>query len=265
MSEVVHVQTPDEISTDAGWEPLTGGTLSSVERRGDVVRRKLVPASPAVHALLTHIEAAGFDEAPRFLGTDGDWELLSFVPGTIPSQLELRSGCVATDDVMTAAARVLRRFHDATRGLDPAGLPWAATFLQSGNHDVICHNDFGPWNCTFTDGMPTGMIDFSEAAPGSREWDLVFSATFFVPLHAWADFSDAPRRLRLMCDAYGLDDRSRVVPTLIERSERTIRVAEELIAAGGAEEALGRDIHPFAVRSLEVLGGHVEALQRAME
>ncbi len=128
----------------------------------------------------------------------------------------------------------------------------------------MCHNDFGPWNCTFADNRPIGMIDFSEAAPGSREWDLVFTASFFVPLYAYADFSDAPRRLRLFCDAYGLEDRSRVIGTLVARTQRTITVAEALIADGGDHAALGRDILPFSTNSLNALTKERGRLQEAL-
>jgi hypothetical protein len=66
-------------------EILFGGTTNSglVTRVGDTVRRPLRPTSGATHALLDHLEAAGFDGAPRYLGIDDRGrEVLSYVPGT---------------------------------------------------------------------------------------------------------------------------------------------------------------------------------------
>ena len=51
--------------------PLTGGTNRGlVVRSGQTVRRPQRPNSDAIHALLGHLEEAGFDGAPRFLGTE---------------------------------------------------------------------------------------------------------------------------------------------------------------------------------------------------
>ena len=245
---------------------MAGGTLSEVHRRGDVIRRSLEAWSPTVHHLLHHLEQVGFDAAPRLLDVDDRYEYLSFVPGDIPTQIELRQGWKPSDEHMVEAARLLRRYHDATASFvpEPSHL-WNPAFHDTNaTPEVVCHNDFGPWNCTFEGGLPIGMIDFSEAAPGMREWDLALTATFFVPLYAYADFTDAPRRLRLFCDAYGLEDRSRVVEALLARTHRTITVAADLIADGGARAAHGRDIHPFAVNSHQALDRERARLEAAL-
>src|SRR6478752_1949254 len=53
-----------------------------VVRSGQTVRRPQRPNSDAIHALLGHLEEAGFDGAPRFLGTDvRGREVLSYIPG----------------------------------------------------------------------------------------------------------------------------------------------------------------------------------------
>ncbi len=68
--------------------PLSGGDVTEgVVRVGDTVRRPLKATSSAVHALLRHLEAAGFDAAPRVLGIDElGREVLSFVPGEAPGR-----------------------------------------------------------------------------------------------------------------------------------------------------------------------------------
>ena len=64
--------------------PLAGGMANEgqVVRVGDTVRRPQRSWSPATHALLRHLEAVGFEGAPRFLGIDEHGrEVLSYVPG----------------------------------------------------------------------------------------------------------------------------------------------------------------------------------------
>ena len=70
----------------AGTEtPLGGGNMNSgVVRVGDTVRRPAGPWTPAVHALLAHLHAAGFDGAPRPLGIDEQGrEVLTFISGPV--------------------------------------------------------------------------------------------------------------------------------------------------------------------------------------
>ena len=51
--------------------PLLGGDMTEgVVRVGRTVRRPVRPHTAAVHGLLGHLEAAGFDGAPRVLGID---------------------------------------------------------------------------------------------------------------------------------------------------------------------------------------------------
>ena len=50
--------------------PLLGGNTSTVVRVGDTVRRNVGPWTPAVHALLRHLEYVGFTGAPRVMGID---------------------------------------------------------------------------------------------------------------------------------------------------------------------------------------------------
>jgi len=47
---------------------LPGGGRSVVRRRGDLVIRDAGPWTPAVHALLRHLEDVGFSAAPRLVG-----------------------------------------------------------------------------------------------------------------------------------------------------------------------------------------------------
>src|SRR5262249_44596626 len=67
-------------------QALPGGKLSEgVVRAGTTVHRPTGPWTPAVHALLRHLEAAGFDGAPRVFGYDERGrEVVEFIEGAVP-------------------------------------------------------------------------------------------------------------------------------------------------------------------------------------
>ena len=50
--------------------PPEGGSMTTVVRVGDTVRRPVGRWTPAVHSLLRHSEEVGFEGAPRVLGFD---------------------------------------------------------------------------------------------------------------------------------------------------------------------------------------------------
>ena len=146
--------------------PLEGGrTTAGVVRIGDTVRRPTNSNSPFVHELLKHLEHAGFDAAPRFLGLDEEGrEILSFHEGRVPPELQPDHD----DNVLRAAATLIRRYHDAV-----------ASSPLAGDAEVVCHNDLSPVNCVSDDGpslqeqarrtrvffdaygigVPTGLVD----------------------------------------------------------------------------------------------------------
>src|ERR687894_794302 len=104
-------------------EKLTGGFFSEVVRVGDTVRRSTGPWTPAVHALLKHLEEVGFEGAPRVLGFDEQGrEVLTYIPGEVPHRAE---PALETDRALEEAARLLRRYHDAVADFAlPPGINW---------------------------------------------------------------------------------------------------------------------------------------------
>jgi len=165
---------------------------AGVVRVRDTVRRPAGPNTPFVRRLLEHLDVVGFAAAPRFLGLDERGrETLTFLPGAVPSDCR---AIVWSDEQLTASARLLRRFHDATAG---SGLAGAA--------EVVCHNDFGPWNLVWVDGLPVGVIDFDNAAPGSRLDDLGYAVWKHLNIGLLKlPARDQLRRVALMASAYGV-------------------------------------------------------------
>src|SRR5262245_21115570 len=88
---------------------LSGGGLTPIARVGETVLRPAGPWTPAVHALLRHLERRGFAGAPRVLGLEEvggtRYERLTFVDGA--------AEVVPEDDGLVLIARLIRHFHAA--------------------------------------------------------------------------------------------------------------------------------------------------------
>jgi hypothetical protein len=239
---------------------LEGGNFSGVVRVGDTVRRQTGPWTPAVHALLRHLEDVGFEGAPRVLGVDEQGrEILSFVEGDVPHEWPAPA-YVWTDDTAFAVGEVTRRYHDACAGfVPPAGTRWR---IGAAAGEVVCHHDVAPWNVVFRAGTPVALIDWDFAGPGTRLWDLAYAAWRFAPLYApprmdevGADPAGSARRLRLLCDGYGLHERQDVLDTVVAR----MQAMHDLLVAGESPDArrlLGEGHHLMAVEDAEWVATH---------
>ena len=192
--------------------PLTGGNVNSnVVRIGNTVRRAMTKVSTTVHQLLLHLEAKGFVGAPRFLGIDEQQrEILSFIEGETTFSEELWQ----TDAPLVAAAQLLKNYHDATLDFPQKdGLVWGITSPDPARHEVICHNDFAPYNFIFQAQSPYAVIDFDLVGPGPRLRDVAYAAYWLTPLSfhsadlllfTEADVKNDSRRLHLFCETYGI-------------------------------------------------------------
>lgn len=196
--------------------PLLGGTANrgQVHRVGDTVRRPLPSSAPGVHALLRYLEDAGFEGAPRMLGVDEQGrEVLSYVPGDAVIAPAPRWGL--TDAALRSVGELLRRFHDAAAGFDPAPYPWPHRPPAPHGSGGMLHNDPNLDNVVFRDGRAVALIDFDLAAPGAPLWDIAATARLWAPLRSPSDIADGRRdramaRARILVDAYGLDEAGRV-------------------------------------------------------
>lgn len=255
-------------------QPLTGGFItSSVTRSGGTVRRSAGPWSPAVHAWLAHLADTGIGAAPRpvRLDLDAGTEELTYVEGTVLSG-GASPAYLWRDDTLTALARLIRRFHDAAASFTPpAGAAWQQTAAYPGGGDVICHNDLAPWNTAFADEKPVAFIDWDLAAPAPRWWDISYALWHFVPLYGdpdtdpfdLAEFEPRAHRTRLFCDAYGLDDRDRIVEQILERQDAVYTAIRQGAEAG--DPAYQRLWELGAGAGIQRQIGYVQANRPALE
>lgn len=241
---------------------LPGGNITGAVRIGATVRRATGPNRPAIHALLNHLMAVGFTEAPHVLGVDEvGREVLSYVEGESVGDAHPWPGWVWQDDTLVQAGALLRRYHDAVRTFDGHDLTWAYPARDRGPGAIVCHNDFGPYNVVYREGGIVGLIDWDLAGPALPEWDLAHGAWQWTPLFDPDEARvsepglppDVARRLRLFVDAYGLDDRSGLVEVILERIQASI----DGIRTAAAE---GQKPHQVLLES-----GHVDAMRAAID
>jgi hypothetical protein len=184
--------------------------------------------------------------------------VLSFIPGDVPHELP---PWLWSESVLSEVARALREWHDATVDFDTNDAVWNLAAREP--KEVVCHNDFAPYNCVFRNGCFAGAIDFDVCAPGPRIWDLAYTAYRFVPLMpAAGGAGDVPatepfppatmaRRLQIFLEAYGATeprvpiDIPRILTTTADRLEALASWTEEHVRTNGV---VALEAHPAMYR-----------------
>jgi tRNA A-37 threonylcarbamoyl transferase component Bud32 len=176
--------------------PLGGGAMTDgVVRVGDTVRKPSRFATRLMRDVLVHLEQAGFDAAPRWLGYDDQGrDVLSWIDGetfTERGQMHPYIGdppdrVTFSDEQIAAVMRLLRGYHD--------------TF-----HDgVICHGDFGPWNIVWRNNLPFALIDFDNAYRGNAADDVAYALRMFISYgFARETPAELVGRTRIALEGYG--------------------------------------------------------------
>lgn len=206
-------------------EQLHGGNVSAeVWRVGDTVRRPTGPWTPGVHALLRHLEAVGFEGAPRVFGVDEEGqEILEFIPGVVPWPSSHHT-YLGDDDAMWRVGSLLRGLHDAVATFTPPpGVSWRETESVRDSEPfvderglIVCHNDPAAWNLVVGDHR-WALIDWDFAGPRPFIWDVAYAVIGMVPLRpslkplGWDMEAPFPyvARVRALLEGYELEDRDR--------------------------------------------------------
>jgi phosphotransferase family enzyme len=252
-------------------EPL-GGNLNDAVRVGNTVRRRAGPWTPAVHELLRFLEIEGFP-APRARGMDDKGrEVLEYIEGEAHAGNPIPlPDSVFDEDHLVDAARLLRRYHDAVAHFVPSpDAKWRLVGPEP--HEIICHNDWSPWNALFREGTVAVTLDWDLAGPGPRLFDLGNAAYSWAPLISDAavipDIGERARRLRVFCDAYGLQDRSGLIDAMRARLIYVGRFIDEQARLGdpGMMRLVGWDTpRRMFVNDVGYLDENRAVLQRALD
>jgi len=230
---------PCSVRPDTDPHPLVGGTANRglVVRMADTVVRPIAPCWPATHALLAHLDAVGFDGAPRVLCVGRSTETLSYIDGR--AAVPPLSDEMLTDAALVSIADLLRRYHRAVAAFDPAGYRWPRAVPAAFSTDFVSHNDVHPANLVFRGGRAVGLIDFDWAGPGSSAWDFASAARYWAPLQPDRDIDDGRQgrsleRFRIFLQASGLKlaDRRLVAEAIVANHDWTYAIVTEFAAAG---------------------------------
>jgi len=179
-----------------------------------------------VHKFLRFLREQGFDQAPEPLGFDAQGlEILSFVSGNtydypLPQDAKSKTALIS-------AALLLRKFHDVSQKFltENKSSDQGWMFTSRSPQEVICHNDFAPYNICFDGKQAIGIIDFDTACPGPRAWDIVYAIYRFAPFtdpnntDGFGTLAEQISRASLFCQTYGLAkaDRAILAGLMIER------------------------------------------------
>lgn len=240
-------------------ERLEGGSLTDVTRDDGRVLRATGPWSPAVHALLRHLERVGFDGCPRFLGwTDDGREVLSWVEGVSPGARPWPDW-VWQDDVLRATGRWLRGYHDAVRSFrEPADARWRMCWAPQGDEEIICHFDVAPRNLILQADGEIAIIDWDVAAPGTARADLAKAANAFLdPRRVDGDARYVAARIDVLLNAYGDPERASFVADMVDAARHS--AARIRRGAADGDEALRTLVGGGAADGLERIGDRLEA------
>lgn len=217
-------------------ERLPGGRNSGSVRVGATVRRPTGEETPAVHALLRHLEAVGFDGAPRVLGIDERGrEVLTYLEGVTVGEQRPWPAWAHGDAALVSAGRWLQGFHDASRSFTPPpGSRWFTGRDGLRPDELVGHHDAAPYNAVWRPapspedphgGALVGVVDWDLAHPVPPVHDLAFVALTWVPLTArdvaaadgFPGGADRGRRLALLLDAYGWEGSAEQVLDAVRR------------------------------------------------
>lgn len=219
------------MSSQSSFKPplRAEGQPTQVVRHGDTVIRPAGPWTPAVHALLRHLERAGFAGSPRVVAggyDDQGREVLTYIEGTFAHPHAW------SDDAVWQAGRLLRDLHEATAGFQPppdaVWHPWP--FRSDAPGAVISHCDAGPWNIVARGGLPVAFIDWTVAGPTGRLdevaaagwWNAQLHDDDVAERHALPAAAARAAQLRYFLDGYRLPaaERDGLVTRMIEYAIR---------------------------------------------
>ncbi len=211
---------------------LSGGNMNAPVLRNQHIYKEATLASNTIHNLLQHVRAKGIDWVPESFGVNSEGKhVLSYFEGEVPHDTP---DWLWEDTILCDIAKRLRLWHDATLDFNYTEAKW---LLENDEvNEVICHIDFAPYNCVFQNKKFVGLIDFDVCAPGSRLWDIAYTAYRFVPLmpvgsiEVYKEVSPFTKevlqaRLQRFLEAYGGNDHEFLYDkaTVIHKVEKRLR------------------------------------------
>lgn len=180
-------------------------------RNGKLVTHPAQPWTSTVHAYLRHLEAEGFQAAPRVVGfDDAGNEVLTWLDG----EIHARSPWPDPQQSLHDVGAMLHRLHQLGRTFAPPPdahwMPWS--LHTTGPGTVISHGNIAPWHVVFHEDRPTGLIGWEYTGPVDPIEEVAVTAWYCAQLFdddvaAEIGLPDAATRaewFRAFLDGYGL-------------------------------------------------------------
>lgn len=249
-------------------ERLEGGFDGGASLVDGVVRRTAGAWTPAVHALLTHLEAAGFAGAPRALGVDADGrEMVTFLAGETVGNARPWPSWTHSSSALVDVARWLRSYHAAVADfVPPEGARWREGETWRPGM-IVAHNDAAPYNAVWNDTGLVGFVDWDMAGPVRPELDVAWVAFSWTPLHAahvvvaegFTDLDSRLPRLELFLREYGWQGTTGDILDLI--GERLTLQLNVMTAAAANDPVYQRMLEVGRDQDLRVALNQLDALR----
>lgn len=193
-----------------------------------------------LHHFLNFIINRGANFVPTPVGFDENNEILSYIDGeTCDYHL---SNNIKSEQALISSAKLLRKYHDISEQYVATVKSSLTTWMFPAKNpiEVICHNDFAPYNILFKGKQAVAIIDFEAAIPGPRLWDIAYAIYRFAPLtnpnnkEGFGNLSEQIKRANIFCNSYNLDYQSRInlVDTIINRLEALMGFLQSAAESG---------------------------------
>lgn len=222
-----------ELMDDRSNKLLSGGNMNSPILNNNLIYKEATAATNTIHELLCYVRAQGINWVPKSFGLNSEGKhVLSYIDGFVPQEIP---GWIWNEDILKEVALILRQWHDVTVNFKYKKARWLLDNDEI--NEVICHNDFAPYNCVFKDKKFIGLIDFDVCSPGSRIWDIAYTSYRFIPLfpdknkEKHSEVSPFSKevmlnRLKIFLNAYSSDEKEFLYneKEVIDKIEKRLKV-----------------------------------------
>lgn len=207
------------------------GNMGTVRKQGAYISKTRPFNIFTIKRFLKYLEEKS-DFTPYYIRHDTKEITLSYVKGeTIHTELSQIS-YEHKIEMIKSSAKLLKKFHHLSEQFerleeDLFYLNYEG-FLEK---DVICHNDFAPYNITFNDYKAVGIIDFDTICPAPREWDLAYAMYRFILIDPTLEPS-YDELIELFLKYYNYEKVTNFYPIVIERIQSLVNLFDTEIEKG---------------------------------
>lgn len=208
---------------------FTKGNMTTITKKGNTIYKSKPYNIQTIKRFLKYMEAYNLN-IPKYLGETSDKIHLSYVNGNSIHSNTYNITFEKRMDMISSAAKLLATYHTATENFPVLKEDrYFLSYKGSLKNDVICHNDFAPYNLTFEDYKAVGIIDFDTICPAPREWDIAYALYRFILIDK--NMNNKYRELiELFLKEYDYKKDTDFFPIILERIQALIILFDDEIS-----------------------------------